>query len=313
MQQMFIHEDECAVDEQSGGVLDPGLVKVARRSEIDYFRNMGVYEKVPIKECWDVTGADPISVRWVDINKGDALCPNYRSRLVAREFNTSDNPEWYAATPPSEALRIILSKLAADRKSKLMYADVSRAYFYGPAVRPVYVKIAAEDMNPGNEGMVGRLKLSMYGTRDAAANWAAEYGAILISAGYVQGIASPRIFHGDDFVGVGTPIDFGRTRAGLEDKYKLKVETLSGDATDVKEVKILNKIIRWTARGIELEADPRHAEIVVRNLGLEGAKPNKVHGAKADDKNEKPRPASMNKSKGPSREQINITKGRRGR
>jgi hypothetical protein len=132
-----LHEDECAVDDQSGGVLDPGLGKAARRSEIDYFRSMGVYEKVPIKECWDVTGADPISVGWVDINKGETLCPNYRSRFVAREFNTSDNPEWYAATPPSGALRIILSKLAADRKSKLMYADVSRAYFYAPAVRPV--------------------------------------------------------------------------------------------------------------------------------------------------------------------------------
>ena len=95
-----LHKDECAVDDQSGGVLDPGLVKAACRCEIDYFRSMGVYEKVPIKECWDVTGADPISVRCVDINKSDTLCPNYRSCLVAREFNTSDNPEWYAVTPP---------------------------------------------------------------------------------------------------------------------------------------------------------------------------------------------------------------------
>ncbi len=245
---------------------------------------MGVYEKVPIQECWDVTGADPISVRWVDINKGDTLCPNYRSRLVAREFNTSDKPEWYAATPPSETLRIMLSKLASNRKAKLMYADVSRAYFYAPAVRPVYVQIAAEDVEPGDEGLVGRLKMSMYGTRDAAANWAAEYGATLVAAGYVQGISSPCIFHnaqhdstimvhGDDFVGVGNPVELGRIRAALEDKYKLKVETLSGDKADVQEVKILNKIIRWTDRGIELEADPRHAEIVVRELGLEGATP----------------------------------------
>ena len=40
--------------------------------------------------------------------------------------------------------------------------------------------------------------MSMYGTRDAAANWAAEYGATLIAAGYVQGIASPCIFHHSD-------------------------------------------------------------------------------------------------------------------
>ena len=89
----------------------------------------------------------------------------------------------------------------------------------------------------------------------------------------------------------------------------MKVETLSGDATDVKEVKIFNKIIRWTTRGIELEADPRHAEIVVRELGLEGATPSKVPGVKADDETEKPRPQYQNKSKNPSREQTNINNG----
>jgi hypothetical protein len=143
--------------------------------------------------------------------------------------------------------------------------------------------------------------MSMYGTTDAAANWAAEYGATLVAAGYVQGIASPCIFHnvqhdstimvhGEEFVGVGNPIELGRIRAALEDKYKLKVETLSGDKADVQEVQILNKIIRWTDRGVELEADPRHAEIVVRELGLEGATPSKVPGAKVDGNTDKPMP-----------------------
>ena len=73
------------------------------------------------------------------------------------------------------------------------------------------------------------MKMSMYGTRDAAANWAAEYGAALIAAVYVQGIASPCIFHhsdhdttilvdGDDCVGVSNPIELGRIRAVLEDQ-----------------------------------------------------------------------------------------------
>ena len=59
----MLHEDDYAEDDQSGGDLLPELVKVARKSEIEYFRSMGVYDKVPIKECWDVTGADPISLR----------------------------------------------------------------------------------------------------------------------------------------------------------------------------------------------------------------------------------------------------------
>ena len=63
-----------------------------------------------VQECWIVTGKAPIGVRWVDINKGDSSNPNCRSRLVAKEFNTGVCPELYAATPPSECLRIMISK-----------------------------------------------------------------------------------------------------------------------------------------------------------------------------------------------------------
>ena len=47
---------------------------------------------------------------------------------------------------------------------------------------------------------------------------------------------------------------------------------------------MLNKIIRYTSAGIELEADPRHAELVIRELGLEDAKSSKVPGAKVSGK-----------------------------
>ena len=81
-------------------------------------------------------------------------------------------------------------------------------------------------------------------------------------------------------MGVGRPEELGKLRKALEDKYKIKVETLSGDAGDVQEVKILNKIVRWTDTGVELEADPRHAEIVIRELGLTSAALSKVPGVK---------------------------------
>ena len=125
-----------AIDDITGQELDPKFMIKARKDEIAYFREMGVYDKVDVSESWKVTGKAPIAVRWVDINKGDTANPNYRSRLVAKEFNTGVFPELYAATPPSECLRIILSKLASSRSKGvgLMYADVSRAYFYAEAV-----------------------------------------------------------------------------------------------------------------------------------------------------------------------------------
>ena len=72
-----------------GAPFDPQEVKRARREEVDCVHKMNLYEKVPISEVYQQTGKAPISVRWIDINKGDKEPPNYRSRLVAREMNTS--------------------------------------------------------------------------------------------------------------------------------------------------------------------------------------------------------------------------------
>ena len=154
--QLHEDEEECdsygtsshmwfATDDVSGASLDPRLVKKARQEEMKYFKEMGVYVKVPKQECWSQTGKEPIAVRWIDINKGDTENPCYRSRLVAKEFKTDINPEHYAATPPSECLRMLISRMASQKGSEMMYADVSRAYFYAKAVRPVYVNLPDED------------------------------------------------------------------------------------------------------------------------------------------------------------------------
>jgi hypothetical protein len=42
---------------------------------------------------------------------------------------------------------------------------------------------------------------------------------------------------------------------------------------DVQEAKILNRVIRCTKAGWEIEADPRHAELLIEQFGLEAAKP----------------------------------------
>ena len=78
-------ELETAWDDVSGAELDPKMVKAARQEEIEYVRKMHLYDKVPISECKRATGRMPITVRWIDINKGDQDKPNYRSRVVARE------------------------------------------------------------------------------------------------------------------------------------------------------------------------------------------------------------------------------------
>ena len=123
-----LHEPDgtFAVDDQSNEPLVPALVRRARVEEMDYFKEMKVYDTVSVEECLKETGRKSIGIRWVDINKGDTTRPNYRSRLVAKEFKGNDDrPEWFAATPLSESLKLMLSRMASNRQFKLLYADVS--------------------------------------------------------------------------------------------------------------------------------------------------------------------------------------------
>ena len=58
--------------------------------------------------------------------------------------------------------------------------DVNRAYFYAKAVRPTYTKLPAEDPRSGEAGVVGKLMMSMHGTRDATQNLADEYRQVRV-------------------------------------------------------------------------------------------------------------------------------------
>ena len=100
---------------------------------------------------------------------------------MAKEFNNCVRPDLFSVTPPTEGLKLLWSRLATGpQKRKFLYADVSRAYVYARVVRPLFVVLPPEDILPGEEGMVGELYMSMYGTRDAAQNRAKE---ILLNLG----------------------------------------------------------------------------------------------------------------------------------
>ena len=101
-------------DDLSGKELSPRLVKEARMEEMREVNKHNVYIKVPIEECWANTGRDPIGTRWVDVNKGDDVNPEYRSRLVAQEIKRDTREDLFAATPPLEAKKMLMSMAVAE-------------------------------------------------------------------------------------------------------------------------------------------------------------------------------------------------------
>ncbi len=298
-------------DDISGQVLRDDLVMEARRRELDYFTTKGVWIKKPRQEAYALTGRPPISTRWVDVNKGDDEDPKYRSRLVARQLKATDKSgqSYFAPTPPLESLRSILSLAATDLegdevhsrdphselRTQVQILDISRAYFNAVTddSHPTYVELPAEDPDSAR-GLCGHLLVHLYGTRRAADGWHSEYSNYLVeSLGFVRGGASACVFkhrerrlvtsvYGDDFTTSGPKVSLDWLKAELEKKYELSENGRLGPGpTDDREAKILNRIIRWTPTGLEMEADPRQVEKLVRDLGLVGSNPLGTPGTKA--------------------------------
>ena len=136
-------------------------------------------------------GAKVITTKWLDTNKGDEETPNFRSLLVGREIKNGNRLDLFAATPPLETIKLIPAMCAkgqgGDQKRRLAVIDIKRAYFYAPSKRPTFIEIPSEDRQAGDEGKVGRLELSLYGTRDAAQNWSEEYTKTLKGWGFDVG------------------------------------------------------------------------------------------------------------------------------
>ena len=137
------------VDNVSGETLDEAGVRAARALEMEFFQKMGVYTYANREEAARSGRGKVIKGRWIDVNKGDSQNPDYRSRFVGKEFNTGTDSSLFAATPPLEALKILISTAASDttRATHIMLSDVKRAYFHAPAERELHAEVPREDPN----------------------------------------------------------------------------------------------------------------------------------------------------------------------
>ena len=274
-----LYRDCDFYDDVTGVQLDKALTVKARKEEVSYFKKRGVYTKRK-REAWMKVS----STKWFDINKGDAKKPNIRCRLVGRELAREKRDDLFAGTPPLESLKAVISKCASRQGGKhpfrLLSVDVKRAYFYAPATRPLFIHIPAEDREEGDEGYVAQLNVSFYGTRDAPQNWTKTYTDFLVKIGFKVGKGCACNFHhpsrditltvhGDDFTAAGSTKELEWLRAQFEARFEITSHVLGPEKGQEGEIRILNRVIRWEEHGIAYEPDQRHADIVVRELGLD--------------------------------------------
>ena len=84
-----------------------------------------------------------------------------------------------------------------EEPKEILVMDVARAFFEAPVKRWVAIELPQEDLAEGEraEELVGLLNMSLYGTRDAAANFQAEVKKFMEGAGFTQGKYNPCMYH----------------------------------------------------------------------------------------------------------------------
>ena len=245
-------------------------------------------------------GEKVIGTRWVDTNKGDERSYAVRSRLVGQESKRKGSiVQYFAATPPLYALKFLLSlavtvlvpyvKVMYTKRSRyiIQFLDVKKAHWWAKAERTLYVELpwGYKKLHNITDDLVGLLRHSMYGMRDAAQLWEKCVAKKMNELGFRQGSSSSVVFwhpirdirtsvHGDNFASLGARPDLKWLHTELAKDWKANLEGYFGPPGEpdcVHEIVTLNRLLSWGAEGIEWECDPRHAEILIRELGLTGA------------------------------------------
>eukprot|EP00435_Cladocopium_sp_Y103_P063045 s567_g24.t1 len=276
----------------------------ARYEELQVIQQMGVWEVIrrPL-------GEKTVGTRWIDINKGDTHRMKLRSRIVAQELRRKPSqagmPEshwtdFFAAMPPLSAMKALFAlattsrvpdatgKLQAMPQDKvLMFLDIKKAHFWAPARRRILVELPEELGLP--KEYVGLLRRSLYGTRDAPLNWEMAIRDVMVQLGFEQGRSSPCLYyhkqrrilcsvHGDGFMILTGYADAIWLRDQLAEAWTVETRGIlappgSNVPDSVQQLSVLNRLVTWTHAGIELEADPRHVELILGDLDLKSCVP----------------------------------------
>ena len=101
----------------------------------------------------------------------------------------------------------------------------------------------------------------------------------MVENGFTRGIGFPSVFrhetwnkwtlvHGDDYFSAGSPEGFKWLEDTLTKRCDIKTSRIGHGPACSSEGQILNRVVRATDRGFEMEAGPRLAELIIEQLGL---------------------------------------------
>ena len=162
----------------------------------------------------------------------------------------------------------------------MLFVDAKKAHLNGKVPENEYVYVEApEGTSP--PGKCWKLKRWLYGMRPAAHAWEIDYSNHLKGFGMSKGLSAPTVFYceekqlrcvvrGDDFAFLGWDKDLDDVVEHMKKAYELKVRgKMSGDPKDAQEITILNRKLTWKGNEMTYEADLKHVEKIIEEMGLD--------------------------------------------
>ena len=174
----YAEELQNVFDNIIGVRLGPELLQMSRQVVIDFMSKLNVYRKRPRHWATD-KGILIIPTKWVDVNKGDARQPEYRSRLCGKELKRWDPtmPGTLASMGPFERVMFLLSKALmwkpgqdVRRLGRSCFLDASRAHCQAEATSEMAIELTPEEQVKPKD-LMGDVLKSLNGTRRAAHTW----------------------------------------------------------------------------------------------------------------------------------------------
>ena len=131
----------------------------------------------------------------------------------------------------------------------------------------------------GDGKYVGKLNKALYGTRDAPMLWQDTLRAALVGLGFVETLVMPGVFrhpvhelelsaHVDDLFIVGLTEDLRWFQAEFAKLFTTTSTWFGMEQDQEREVKYLNRVVRISESGVTICPDTKHAEEIIKGLGL---------------------------------------------
>ena len=264
-------------DRCTGEILDRDATIAGIRAELAQMQEFGVFEWRRSSE--KPAGERVISSKMFHKAKGDEV----RSRMVAWEY--ADGvfaPEHHAGTPPTWALKLVLSRMVSKGRTRQFAShDVSVAFFHAWLEQGVWVKPPRE-LRLGDDWLwyvvkaLCGMRESSKAFQDVVRNMYLEYEWTMLQTvpclAYSSKLDTLSGWHGDDFYTEGEPEALDEMNEMILRTFKAKVLPRLGPGANMEST-ILRRTLKWSTEGVHLTPDAKHVENLAGLLEVKGAKP----------------------------------------